>query len=118
MLPERIKLNDYFVTKKARAHGMPAALAHRIVRVESSYDCTNKNLHSTGIMKVVYGTARAMKISGNLRDFKTGLEAGMRYLRIAYSRAGGDWCGAATLYNSGVGEPPVRSAYCRKVLGG
>lgn len=106
------------VTEKARKHGVPVALAHGVVKVESGYDCkaVNRSSNATGAMQVLPRTARGVGIHGNLKDCRTGVEAGMRYLALALDRADGDWCGAATLYNRGIYARAVRSAYCRKVL--
>lgn len=106
------------VTEKAREHGVPPKLAHGIVKVESGYRCNAKNPSSsaTGAMQVLRGTAKGVGVYGNLRDCRTGVEAGMRYLKLALDRAKGNWCGAATLYNRGVYASPVSSGYCRKVL--
>jgi soluble lytic murein transglycosylase-like protein len=55
-----------------------------------------------GVMQVLPRTARSVGISGNLYDCATGIEAGLRYLRLAvlmHVRAG--WCAVASAYNSG-----------------
>jgi soluble lytic murein transglycosylase-like protein len=104
------------VTSMAEAHGVDPALAHAVVKVESGYDCSAKNPRSSaaGAMQVLKGTARAVGVAGNLRDCRTGLEAGMRYLSRMVSLSGGSACAAATAYNRGsVGGC---SAYGRKVM--
>ena len=104
------------VTSLAEAHGIDPALAHAVVKVESGYDCSAKNRHSTatGPMQVLRGTARAVGVSGDLRNCRTGLEAGMRYLKKMVVAAHGNDCAAASAYNRG----SVRgcSAYGRKVV--
>jgi soluble lytic murein transglycosylase-like protein len=106
------------VTQAARAHGVPPALAHGVVKVESGYRCNARNRHSTakGIMQVLDGTARGVGVHGNRLKCQTGLEAGMRYLREAYRKAQGNWCWAATLYNQGTGSRARCNAYGRKVM--
>lgn len=104
------------VTSIAEAHGVDPALAHAVVEVESGYDCSAKSRRSTatGPMQVLRGTARAVGVSGDLRNCRTGLEAGMRYLKKMVVAAHGNECAAASAYNRG----SVRgcSAYGRKVM--
>jgi len=106
------------VTRAALAHGVPPALAHGVVRVESNYRCHIRASDglSSGIMQVRPGTARSVGVRGNLNNCASGLEAGMRYLRQALSAAHGDWCVAASLYNRGVGAGRRCTAYGRKVI--
>jgi soluble lytic murein transglycosylase-like protein len=104
------------VTKVAEAHGVDPALAHAVVKVESGYNCSAKNPRSTaaGPMQVLRGTARSVGVQGNLHDCRTGLEAGMRYLKQMVQLAGGSGCAAASAYNKGnVGGC---TAYGRKVM--
>ena len=106
------------VSAKAQKHGVPPKLAHAVVKAESNYNCRAKNPSSSaaGVMQVLRRTANSVGVTGSLMNCDAGLEAGMRYLKIAYRNAGGDLCGAATLYNRGVGSKPVRSSYCRKIM--
>ncbi len=104
------------VTRSAIEHGLPPALAHGIVRVESGYNCAAYNRGAAGIMQVRAATARSVGISGGLRSCRTGLEAGMRYLRQAYEMARGNSAYAATLYNRGLGARPSRSGYSHSVM--
>ena len=104
------------VTSMAEAHGVDPALAHAVVKVESGYNCSAKNPRSTatGAMQVLKGTARSVGVQGNLRDCRTGLEAGMRYLKQMVQLAGGSGCAAASAFNRGnVGGC---TAYGRKVM--
>lgn len=104
------------VTRSAIEHGLPPALAHGIVRVESGYHCGAYHAGAAGIMQVKAATARSVGISGGLRSCAVGLEAGMRYLRQAYKIAHGNQAYAATLYNRGLGARPSRSGYSRSVM--
>ncbi|MEE9481902.1 lytic transglycosylase domain-containing protein [Methylobacterium ajmalii] len=106
------------VTQSARAHGVPPALAHGVVRAESGYRCTARNRHSSakGLMQVLDKTAHGVGVRGNRLHCATGLEAGMRYLRQAYRIAHGNWCQAATLFNRGTGAARTCSGYGRRVL--
>lgn len=106
----------HLVTSVAQEHGVDPALAHAVVKIESGYDCAAKNPRSsaTGAMQVLKGTARSVGVHGNLRDCRTGLEAGMRYLKQMVTIAGGPGCAAASAYNKGnVGGC---TAYGRKVM--
>ena len=106
----------HLVTRMAEAHGVDPALAHAVVKVESGYDCAAKNPRSTatGAMQVLRSTAESVGVQGNLRDCRTGLEAGMRYLKQMVELAGGSACAAASAYNRGaVGGC---TAYGRKIM--
>lgn len=104
------------VAHAARAHGVPPALAHGVVMAESRYDCRASSGVAHGIMQVKPATARGVGVRGSLFNCSTGIEAGMRYLRQALRMAGGDWCGAASLFNRGTGARPSCTGYGRKVL--
>lgn len=105
------------VTAVAEEHGVPPALAHAIVQVESRYDCAAKNRHSTatGLMQTLKGTARSVGVTGDLRDCRNGLEAGMRYLKQAVEEHGAS-CAAASAYNTGISRARRCTAYGRKVM--
>ncbi len=104
------------ISASAHRHGVPQALAHGIVRVESGYNCRARNPRSSakGLMQVIDGTARGVGVHGNRLDCHVGLEAGMRVLRQAFVVAGGNWCVAATIFNTGSGRHC--SGYGRRVL--
>lgn len=103
------------VTRSALRHGLPPALVHGIVRVESGYRCSAYNHGATGIMQVKVETARLVGIRRGLRSCAVGLEAGMRYLEQAYRIARGNSAVAATLYNRGLAGRPSTSAYSSAV---
>lgn len=106
------------VDKTADRHGVPRKIAHSVVRVESAYRCKARNAKSgaTGIMQVKPATARSVGVTGNLTDCKTGLEAGMRYLRLALNK-GGVGCAGVSLYERGIFARPTCTGYGRKVMG-
>lgn len=88
------------VTASAIAHGVPPALAHRVVQRESRYRCHAHNRSgASGIMQVMPRTARGVGVHGNLHDCAVGLEAGMRYLRLAITARG--VAGASRAYATG-----------------
>lgn len=106
------------VSRSALAHGVPLALAHGVVRVESGYNCGARNRSgAAGIMQVLPRTAAGVGIRGGLLSCSNGLEAGMRYLRQAWLRARGNMCAAASLYNTGLAGSGRCSAYGRRVIG-
>lgn len=104
------------VTRSALEHGLPPALAHGIVRVESGYNCGAYHAGASGIMQIKAASARSVGVSGGLRSCGAGLEAGMRYLQLAYQMAHGNAAYAATLYNRGLAARPSRSGYSRSVM--
>lgn len=104
------------VTEVAIAHGVPPALAHSVVKVESEYHCRARSKDgATGIMQTMPRTARSVGVTGNLRDCRTGLVAGMRYLKQAIDKHGVT-CKGISAYNSGIGGKGHCTAYGRKVL--
>jgi soluble lytic murein transglycosylase-like protein len=105
------------VTAVAEEHGVPPAMAHAIVQVESRYDCAAKNPRSsaTGLMQTLRGTARSVGVTGDLQDCRNGLEAGMRYLKRAVE-VHGLGCAAASAYNTGISSRGRCTPYGRKVL--
>lgn len=107
------------VTQVAKSEGVPPALAHGVVKVESRYRCHAKNPRSSalGVMQVLRGTAHAVGIQyASLRDCHTGLVAGLRYLKRALRVAGGRWCVAASLYERGTGAAKRCTQYGRRVI--
>jgi soluble lytic murein transglycosylase-like protein len=102
------------VTEYAQAHEIDPALAHAIVKVESSYNCRARNGPTVGIMQVNVRTARGVGVNGDLTDCRTGLEAGMRYLRKALDLYG-TGCGGISAYNTGIYKTGYCTSYGRKV---
>lgn len=104
------------VASSARAHGVPASLAHGVVMVESRYRCNSTGGGAHGIMQVKPGTARGVGVTGSLHNCATGIEAGMRVLKRALRAHGGNLCAAATAFNQGSNPGGRCSSYGRKVL--
>jgi len=105
------------VRQTAQRHGVPPKLAIGVARTESSFNCkATGGVGERGAMQVRPQTARAVGVRGNLYDCATGIEAGVRYLKLALAKAGGDWGIAARLYNAGLGASRRISEYSRKVL--
>jgi hypothetical protein len=104
------------VTNAAKRNGVPVSLAHGVIRVESNYNCKAYNRSgATGIGQVKPATARSVGVYGNLKDCATGIEASMRYLKVALAR-GGQGCAGVSLYERGIYARPVCTSYGRKVI--
>ena len=109
------------IAAKAAAHGVPAALANAVVRVESNYkpNVTGR-AGEVGLMQIKYQTARGLGYTGTraaLYDPATNLEWGMRYLAGAQRLAGGSVCGTLAKYQGGHGTRGTRTShnYCGRV---
>jgi soluble lytic murein transglycosylase-like protein len=111
------------VAKHAAANGVPPALAHAVVMVESRYNPRVSNGGAMGLMQIKPQTARGEGFSGPasaLYDAETNVRYGMRYLGAAYRKAGGDVCGTVRYYQSGLyarGMSGANRAYCGKARG-
>lgn len=109
------------IAAKADEHGIPHALAHAVVRVESNYNPRLSSRGNLGLMQIKYGTARALGFRGTaqqLFDPATNLEWGMRYLAGAHKLAHGDVCHTILKYAGGHGATHMTrgtAAYCGKV---
>jgi len=108
------------VDKHAEAHDVPPALAHALVKVESSYNpkATGAN-GEIGLLQISPRTARAIGYKGSpkaLYDPETNLTWGMKYLSKAHKLAGGDTCGTLHRYNAGLDATGNRATkFCSKV---
>lgn len=106
------------VARYAVQHGVSPAFANAVAHVESRHRCSAiGRAGERGIMQVKPATARSVGITGNLLDCSTGIQAGLRYLRLAIDRAGGENCVAASLYNRGIYAGLSCTGYGRKVIG-
>ena len=108
------------IARHASANGVPAALGDAVVRIESNYSASIVHAGNFGLMQIRQQTARGVGFSGapsGLLDPDTNLHFGMKYLSMAYRRAGGDTCRALMLYQSGIGARAPNAAnraYCSK----
>jgi soluble lytic murein transglycosylase-like protein len=104
------------VTQAAERHGVPVALAHAIIKIESGYNCRARSRYgAVGIGQVLPSSARAEGVSGNLYECSTGLEASMRYLKHAVALYG-DSCAAASAYNTGIFARGRCTGYGRRAM--
>lgn len=113
---------DAIIAKHARAHGIPLALAHGVVRTESNYRANARGqAGEIGLMQIKPATARGMGYKGSakgLYDPETNIRYGMKYLAGAHKIGGGDVCGTLLRYNAGHGAKRMNkmsAAYCSKV---
>lgn len=120
-VPARARFKD-LIDAAARKHGVPVALAHAVVRVESNYNPRARgSAGEVGLMQIKPATARGLGFRGSVKalyDPATNLEWGMRYLAAAHKLASGDTCGTILRYNAGHFAKrmnPVSKRYCGKV---
>ncbi|MBP2236874.1 soluble lytic murein transglycosylase-like protein [Sinorhizobium kostiense] len=106
----------------AKQFGVPADLAHAIVRIESNFDAEARGrAGEIGLMQIKPATARMMGYSGTTKglfDPETNIKFGMKYLAKAHELSGGTTCGTVLKYNAGHGAKrmnPISKAYCGKV---
>ena len=105
------------VRARAQALGVPVRLALAITRYESGRRCAmHGRAGERGAMQVLPQTARSVGVTGNLEDCATGIEAGLRYLRLALSmHAKAGWCAVASAYNSGTFRESRCTPYGRTI---
>ncbi|MDX3925061.1 MAG: lytic transglycosylase domain-containing protein [Shinella sp.] len=106
----------------AKVYGVPADLAHAVVRIESNFNPRARgSAGEIGLMQIKPATARMMGYSGSakgLYDPETNIKFGMKYLALAHQLGGGTTCGTILKYNAGHGAKrmnPVSKRYCGKV---
>jgi soluble lytic murein transglycosylase-like protein len=95
---------DALVAQHAKAHGIPEALIHRIIKRESGYNPLASNRGNFGLMQIRYATARGMGYRGavsGLLDANTNLTYAVPYLANAYRVSGGNPDRAVALYAGG-----------------
>ncbi len=108
------------VAKHAAAHGLPAALVHRVIMRESRYNPRAVSKGNYGMMQIRLGTARAMGYGGSaagLLDPDTNMTYAVKYLAGAWRAAGGNAERAVALYARGyhgasrlAAKPPAAAA--------
>ena len=113
---------DTIITRYAASYGIPASLAHAVIRVESNYrPGARGSAGEIGLMQIKPATARMMGYRGTakgLYDPETNIKFGMKYLAMAHDLGGGTTCGTILRYNAGHAARrmnPVSAAYCSKV---
>ena len=106
------------IARHASDNGVPVALGDAVVQIESRYNSHIVHAGNYGLMQIRAQTARGVGFSGapsGLLDPETNLRFGMKYLALAWHKAGGDTCRALMLYQSGIGAHAPNAAnraYC------
>lgn len=110
------------IAKHARANGVPVALAHAVVTVESRYNAGARGrAGEVGLMQIKPSTARGIGYKGSVKalyDPETNLRWGMKYLGEAHRLGGGTTCGTILKYNAGHYAKrmnKVSANYCGKI---
>lgn len=110
------------INSYAKQYGVPVALAHAVIRVESNYRPSARGSQGeVGLMQIKPATARMMGYSGSTKGLynpDTNIKYGMKYLAKAHKLGGGSTCGTILKYNAGHGAKrmnPVSARYCTKV---
>lgn len=110
------------VSRYAASYGVPASLAHAVIRIESNYRVNARgSAGEIGLMQIKPATARMMGYTGSANGLfnpETNIKFGMKYLALAHKLGGGATCGTILRYNAGHAAKrmnPVSSAYCSKV---
>lgn len=118
-LPSRAQDLRGLVETAAFAAGVPAHLAHAVIRQESNYNPRLRGRAGEwGIGQIKCQTARGVGFAGpcaQLADAATNLRYAMRYLRLALDR-GGAGCAGVSLYQRGVYGRVSCSGYGRQVM--
>lgn len=107
------------VSSAALSAGVPAHIAHAVIRQESNY---NPHLRGRagewGIGQIKCQTARSVGFAGScdqLADAATNLRYSFAYLRLALDR-GGAGCAGVSLYQRGIHGRASCSGYGRQVM--
>lgn len=110
------------IHRYATSYGVPVALAHAIVNVESNYRASARGkAGEIGLMQIKPATARLMGYSGSTKGLfnpETNIKYGMLYLAKAHKLGGGSLCKTILKYNAGHAAKrmnPISAAYCTKV---
>lgn len=110
------------ISKYAKSHGIPEALAHAVISVESNYRANARgSAGEVGLMQIKPATARMMGYRGSTKALynpETNIKFGMKYLAMAHKLGGGTTCGTILKYNAGHAAKrmnPVSKRYCGKV---
>lgn len=111
------------VAAAARYAGVPVKFALAIANHESRFTCSAVGAQGErGVMQIKPSTARGIGYKGStqgLSDCRTGIHWGMKYLKMAIVKAGGDLKRAAFLYNAGLGAKtrnPAKKPYVTAVF--
>ena len=105
----------------ASRFGMPPALAHAVIEIESRFNPDAKGADGeVGLMQIMPATARLLGFRGSLEELAApaaNIPLGVRYLAQAYQLAGGDLCTTVMKYRAGHRESRfsvLSVRYCEK----
>ena len=91
------------VRAAAQAHGLPEALLHAVIEVESGFDAAAVSPKGAlGLMQLMPDTARDLRVR-DARDPASNIDGGARYLKELLARFGNDLSLALAAYNAGPG---------------
>jgi soluble lytic murein transglycosylase-like protein len=117
--PVRADYLHLLVDSAAFAAGVPARIAHAVIRQESNYNPRMRGAAGEwGIGQIKCRTARSVGFAGHcgqLADAAINLRFSMAYLRLALNR-GGYGCAGVSLYQRGISGLKSCSAYGRQVM--
>jgi soluble lytic murein transglycosylase-like protein len=91
------------VRAAAQAHGLPEALLHAVIEVESGFNAAAVSPKGAlGLMQLMPETARDLRVR-DARDPASNIDGGARYLKELLARFGNDLSLALAAYNAGPG---------------
>ena len=108
------------IARHAANHGVPAALAEAVARIESRFNPRASHAGNFGLMQIRLQTARGEGYSGSaqgLLDAETNANFGIKHLARAYRMANGDTCGTIMRYQGGLRTTRLSAAaraYCAR----
>lgn len=112
------------ITSEAERHGLPAAMADAVVKVESGFNpYVVGGVGEVGLMQIRPETAAMLGYKDGLTGLfnpETNVRLGVAYLARAWDLAKGDVCRALMKYRAGWGEErmsPLSVEYCRRARG-
>jgi soluble lytic murein transglycosylase-like protein len=99
---------------------MPSHLVEAIILMESGGNAHATGKHGEiGLMQVKCKTVRGIGFKGECSDLynaRVNRYWGTKYLAIAYTKAKGDHCKTASLFNMGIGARPRCTKYGMNVI--
>jgi soluble lytic murein transglycosylase-like protein len=89
------------VSQAAASNGLPEALLHAVIRIESGYNPSARSVKgAAGLMQLMPDTAREMGVT-NVWDPRSNIQGGARYLKQLMVMFGNDVSLAVAAYNAG-----------------
>jgi soluble lytic murein transglycosylase-like protein len=89
------------VSQAAASNGLPEALLHAVIRIESGYNPSARSVKgAAGLMQLMPDTAREMGVT-NVWDPRSNIQGGARYLKQLMVMFGNDVSLVVAAYNAG-----------------